>query len=64
MEEIIGVERHFINVVAIIKWKQDEEDALHIFKINEKKSFVFKLLTPMAHIALLMDQNNKVKTPF
>ena len=69
MDEIIGVERHSINAVGIIKQKQDEEDPLHIFKINDKKlngkpSFVFKSSTLMAHIALLMDQNNKVKTPF
>ena len=69
MEEIIGVERHSRNTVGIIKQKQDEEDPLHIFKINDKKlngkpSFIFKSSTPMAHIALLMDQNNKVKTPF
>ena len=69
MDEIIGVERHSINVVGIIKQKQDEEDPLHIFKINDKKwngkpSFVFKSSTPMARITLLMDQNNKVKTPF
>ena len=69
MEEIIGVERHSINVVGIIKQKQDEEDPLHIFKINDKKlngkpSFIFKSSTLMACIALLMDQNNKVKTPF
>ena len=54
---------------GIIKQKQDEQDPLHIFKINDKKlngkpSFVFKLSTPMAGIALLMDQNNKMKTPF
>ena len=47
MEEIIGVERHSINVVGIIKQKQDEEDPLHIFKINDKilngkPSFIFK----------------------
>ena len=69
MDEIIGVERHSINVVGIIKQKQDKEDPLHILNINDKKlngkpSFVFKLSTPMVHIALLMDQNNKVKTPF
>ena len=69
MEEIIGVERHSINTVGIIKQKQDEEDPLHIFKINDKNlngkpSFVFKLSTSIAHLALLMDQNNKVKTPF
>ena len=69
MEEIIGVERHSINAVGIIKQKQDEEDPLHIFKINDKKlngkpSFVFKSLMLMAQVALLMDQNNKVKAPF
>ena len=69
MDEIIGAERHSINTVGIIKQKQDEEDPLHIFKLNDKKlngkpSFVFKSSTPMACIALLMDQNNKVKTPF
>ena len=69
MDEITGVERHSINAVGIIKQKQDEEDPLHIFKINDKKlngkpSSVFKSSTPMACIALLMDQNNKVKTPF
>ena len=69
MEEIIGVERHSINVVGIIRQREDEEDPLHIFKINNKKlngkpSFIFKSSTPMARIALLMDQNNKVKTPF
>ena len=69
MDEIIGIERHSINVVGIIKQKQDEENPLHIFKINDKKlngkqSFVFKSSTPMARIALLIDQNNKVKTPF
>ena len=69
MDEIIGVERHSINAAGIIKQKQDEEDPLHIFKINDKKlngkpSFVFKSSTPMVHVALLMDQNNKVKTPF
>ena len=36
MEEIIGVERHSISAVGIIKQKQDEEDPLHIFKINDK----------------------------
>ena len=69
MEEIIGVERHSINAVGIIKQKQDEEDPLHTFKIDDKKlngkpSFIFKSSTLMARIALLMDQNNKVKTPF
>ena len=69
MNEIIGVERHSINAVGIIKQKQDEEDPLHIFKINDKilngkPSFVFKSSIPMACIALLMDQNNKLKTPF
>ena len=68
MDEIIGVKRHSINAVGIIQQKQDEEDPLHIFKINDKKlngkpSFVFKSSTPMACIALLMDQNNKV-SPF
>ena len=37
MDEIIGAERHSINTVGIIKQKQDEEDPLHIFKINDKK---------------------------
>ena len=69
MKEIIGVERHSINPEGIIKQKQDEQDPLHIFKINDKKlngkpSFIFKSSTLMARIALLMDQNNKVKTPF
>ena len=69
MDEIIGVEKHSINAVDIVKQKQDEEDPLHIFKINDKKlngkpSFVFKSSTPIARIALLMDQNNKVKTLF
>ena len=69
MEEIIGVERHSINAIGIIKQKQDEQDLLHIYKINDRKlngkpSFVFKSSTPMARIALLMDQKNKVKTPF
>ena len=55
--------------VGIIKQKQDEEDPLHIFKINDKKlngkpPFIFKSSTLMAHIALLMDQNNKMRTPF
>ena len=69
MEEIIGVERHSINAIGIIKQKQDEQDPLHIYKINDRKlnrkpSFVFRSSTPMAKIALLMDQKNKVKTPF
>ena len=69
MAEFIGVERHSINTVGIIKQKQYEEDPLHIFKINDKKlngkpSFIFKSSTLMARIALLMDQNNKVKIPF
>ena len=69
MEEIIGIERHSINGIGIIKQKQDEQDPLHIYKINDRKlngkpSFVFKSSTPMARIALLMDQKNKVKTPF
>ena len=69
MEEIISVERHSINAIGIIKQKQDEQDPLHIYKINDRKlngkpSFVFKSSTPMARIALLMDQENKVKTPF
>ena len=69
MDEIIGVERHSINAFGIIKQKQDEQDPLHIFKINDKKlngkpSFIFKSSTPMACIALLMDENSKVKTPF
>ena len=69
MKEIIGVERHSINAVGVIKHKQDEQDPLHIYKINDRKlngkpSFVFKSSTPMARIALLMDQKNKVKTPF
>ena len=68
MEEITGVERHSINVAGIIKQKQNE-DPFNIFKINDKKlngkpSFIFKSSTPMTHIALLMDQNNQVKTPF
>ena len=58
-----------INTVGIIKQKQDEEDPLHIFKINDKTlnrkpSFIFKSSTPMACIAPLIDQNIKVKTPF
>ena len=69
MDEIIEVERHSINVVGIIKQKQDEEDPLHIIKINDKKlngkpSFIFRSSTPMALIVLLMDQSNKVKTTF
>ena len=60
MEEIIGVERHSINMVGIIKQKQVEEDPLYIFKINDKKlngkpSFVFKSSTLMACTVLLMD---------
>ena len=56
-------------MVGIIKQKHNEEDPLHIFKINDKKlngkpSFVFTSSTLMARIALLMDQNNKMKTPF
>ena len=69
MEEINGVERHSINAIGIIKQKQDKQDPLHIYKINDRKlngkpSFVFKSSTPMAKITLLMDQKNKVKTPF
>ena len=69
MDEIIGVERYSINAIGIIKQKQDEQDPLHIFKINDRKlngkpSLIFKSSSPMARIALLMDQNNKVKTPF
>ena len=69
MDKIIGVERHSINAIGIIKQKQDEQDPLHIFKINDKKlngkpPFTYKSSIPMARIALLMDQKNKVKTPF
>ena len=55
-----GKERHSIDVVAIVKKMQNRFYQLHIYEVNDHKinnqpSYVFKSLTPMAKIALLMD---------
>ena len=64
-----GKERHSIDAVATVKKTQDRFDWLHIYevndcKINNRPSYVFKSSTPMAKIALLMDQDHEEKTPF
>ena len=64
-----GKERHSIDAVATVKKMQDRFDRLHIYEVNDRKMnnqplYVFKSLTPMAKIALLMDQDNEEKMPF
>ena len=64
-----GKERHLIDAVATVKNTQDRFDQLHIYEVNDCKmnnqpSYVFKSLTSMSKIALLMDQDHEEKTPF
>ena len=64
-----GKVRHSIDALATVKKMQDRFDRLHIYEVNDRKmnnnpSYVFKSSTPMAKIALLMDEENKQKTPF
>ena len=52
-----------------VKKMQDRFDQLHIYEVNDHKmnnqpSYVFKSSTPMAKIALLMDQDHEEKMPF
>ena len=66
---LLGTERHSIDAVATVKKAQERYDRFHIYEVNDKKmngqpSYVFKSSTPMAKIALLMDQDNPQKTPF
>ena len=66
---LLGTERHSIDAVATVKKTQECYDRFHIYEVNDKKmngqpSYVFKSSTPMAKIALLMDQDNPQKTPF
>ena len=64
-----GKERHSIDAVATVKKMQDRFDQLHIYGVNDCKMnnwpiYVFKSSTPMAKIALLMDQDHEEKMPF
>ena len=64
-----GKERHSIDPVATVKKMQDRFDWLHIYEVNDHKMnyrplYVFKSSTPMAKIALLMDQDHEEKMPF
>ena len=64
-----GKERHSIDAVATVKKMQDRFDRSHIYEVNDCKmnnrpSYAFKSSTPMAKIALLMDQDHEEKTPF
>ena len=59
-----GKERHSIDAVATVKKMQDRFDWLHIYEVNDHKmnnrpSYVFKSSTPMAKIALLMNQDHE-----
>ena len=65
---LLGTEWHSIDAVATVKKTQEHFDRLHIYEVNDKKMngqplYVFKSSTPMANIALLMDQNHPQKTP-
>ena len=60
---------HSIDAVVTVKKMQDRFDWLHIYEVNDCKmnirpSYVFKSSTPMAKIALLMDQDHEEKMPF
>ena len=64
-----GKERHSIDAVATVKKMHDRFDWLYIYEVNDRKmnnqpSYVFKSSTPMAKIALLMDQDHEEKMPF
>ena len=66
---LLGTEQHSIDAVATVEKTQERYDRFHIYEVNDKKmngqpSYVFKSSTPMAKIALLMDQDNPQKTPF
>ena len=66
---LLGMEQHSIDAVATVKKTQECYDRFHIHEVNDKKmngqpSYVFKSLTPMAKIALLMDQDNPRKLHF
>ena len=66
---LLGMERHSIDAVATVKKAQEHFDRLHIYELNDKRMngqplYVFKSSTPMAKIALLMDQDHPQKTPF
>ena len=63
------MEQHSIDAVATVKKTQERYDRFHTYEVNDKKMngqslYVFKSSTPMAKIALLMDQENPKKTPF
>ena len=60
---LLWTEHHSIDAVATVKKTQECYDRFHIYEVNDKKmngqpSYVFKLSTPMAKIALLMDEDN------
>ena len=60
---LLGMEWHSIDAVATVKKTQEHFDRLHMYEVNGKKMngqplFVFKSSTPMAKIALLMDQDH------
>ena len=66
---LLGTWQHSIDAVATVKKTQEHFDRLHIYEVNNKKmngqpSYVFKSSTPMAKIALMMDQDHPHKTPF
>ena len=62
-KSLLGTEWHSIDAVATVKKTQEHYDRFHIYEVNDQKmnrqpSYVFKSSTPMAKIALLMDQDN------
>ena len=66
---LLGMEQHSIDAVATVKKTQECFDRLHMYELNDKKKewttiVCFKSSTPMAKIALLMDQDYPQKTPF
>ena len=66
---LLGTGRHSIDAVATVKKIQECYDRFHMYEVNDKKMngqplYVFKSSTPMARIALLMEQDNPQKTPF
>ena len=64
-----GKDRHSIDAVATVQKMQDRFDQLHIYEVNDHKMnnwplYALTSSTPMAKIALLMDQDHEEKMPF
>ena len=63
MEDVIGLDMHSINAVAIVKKETDKVDPYHIFQINDRKmnnesSMVFKSSQVAAQLAIEMHNDS------